>query len=719
MLILALLLTVAACTPKTGERMGDANAEAEENAQNATDGVTATLNEPFRKRPPAPGPPPEIKMGDYEDFELDNGLKVIVVENDKLPRVSYQVFVDVPPFMEGDKAGYSSIAGDLLTRGTRSRSKAEIDEAVDFIGGSLSSSSRGFFGSALTKHQDALLEVMSDALLNPAFPAEEFDKVKKQTLSGLAQAKEDPNSISRNVANALRYGAQHPYGEMQTEATTENITVADAKRYYDTYFKPNNAYLIVVGDIEEDEAKEKAEQYFGKWQRGKVDRKTYPMPRMKDEGRKVAVVNRDGAVQSVLTVTYPVDFKPGSDDAVAAAVMNSLLGGSFGSRLNQNLREKNAWTYGARTTLDSDPYVGYFSAGASVRNEVTDSSLTETINELTRMRNTPISPEELQVTKAVVGGRFARSLDSPQAIARYALNTARYDLPEDYYSNYLKKIEKVTIADVQRVAKKYLHPDNAHILVVGSKDDVADKLKAFDADGKIDYYDGFGNPVSDVGMTVPDGMTAAKVIDDYLTAIGGKAKLQNLKDVTMVAEAAMGGQTLEMSNYMAQPNKVAVKIGMGGMIMQQTLFDGTDAVMIVQGQTQALPEDKKTDMMNSLMPVVEMSYGNGKYQTELKGIEEVNGQRAYKVVVTKPSGGKKTEFYDTKTGLKLRETETETGPNGQSVTSVQEFSDYKEVDGFKFPHTITLKGAMPMPLVMTVKTIEVNKGLDDSTFRAN
>ena len=714
LLPLCLLLLVAACTPKAGERVADARAATTDKAEQMVD----ALNEPFRKRPPAPGTPPEIKMGDYEDFELDNGLKVIVVENDKLPRVSYQVFVDVPLFSEGDKMGYSTLAGSMLTRGTKKRSKAEIDEEVDFIGGSLSSSSSGFFGSALTKHQDVLLELMSDVLMNPTFPQEEFDKVKTQTLSGLAQAKENPDAIARNVARRLRYGKEHPYGELETEETINNISVADTKRYYDTYFKPNNAYLIVVGDTDEDEVKEKANQYFGAWKRGPVNRKTYGTPK-RTEGRKVAIVNRDGAVQSVLSMTYPIQFKPGQSDAVAASLMNSLLGGSFGSRLNQNLREKNAWTYGARSSLSSDRYVGAFSAGASVRNEVTDSSVVEMLNEVQRMRNTPITPEELQVTKAVVGGGFARSLDSPQAIARYALNTARYDLPKDYYANYLKKIEAVTIADVQAAAKKYLHPDNAVILVVGSADDVADKLKRFDSDGKIDYYDAYGNAVERSQAALPAGVTAEQVVQNYLNAIGGADKLKALEDVVVVAQAQMGPNTIEMSNYMAVPNKMAQKIGMGGMIMQQMLFDGTDAVMIAQGQTQALPEGTKKDLMGSVMPTPELGYLNGNYQLELRGVEDLDGTSAYKLLVTKPSGAKKTEFYAVDSGLKLKETETQEGPGGQSVTSSQEFSDYRDVSGILFPHTIIIKGGMPVPLELKVSKIEVNSGLDDSTFRAN
>ena len=175
-------------------------------------GVSLNAQDDFRNAAPKAGPAPKIELGEYERFELDNGLQVIVVENHKLPRVSFQLFVDTPPIQEGEKTGASGLAGQLLGRGTTTKAKAEIDEAVDFIGASLNTSSTGIFAASLTKHKEKVLDLMVDVLYNPAFDEEEFKKVKTQTLSALAQSKDDPNAIASNVSQVIRYGKNHPYG---------------------------------------------------------------------------------------------------------------------------------------------------------------------------------------------------------------------------------------------------------------------------------------------------------------------------------------------------------------------------------------------------------------------------------------------------------------------------------------------------------------------------
>ncbi len=201
-----------------------------------------------RKKSPKEGSAPKIQIGKAEMTKLSNGLTVIVVENHKLPRVSFRVFADFDPVQEKDAAGYIEMAGELLSKGTKTRNKAQLDEQVDFIGASLSSDANGVSGACLTKHTDKLLDLLSDVLLNPTFPAEELDKAKRRTESGLASAKENADAIAGNVGNVLRYGKNHPYGENMTEETLAKITLEQIKNYYATYLKPNIAYMVVVGD---------------------------------------------------------------------------------------------------------------------------------------------------------------------------------------------------------------------------------------------------------------------------------------------------------------------------------------------------------------------------------------------------------------------------------------------------------------------------------------
>jgi predicted Zn-dependent peptidase len=360
-----------------------------------------------RSKLPEAGPAREIKIGDYESFTLKNGMQVFVVENHKLPRVSFSLVLDREPILEGDKAGYTSMVGQMLRRGTTTRTKEQLDEEIDFIGASLGASSTAVYGSSLTKHKDKMLELMTDIMFNSTFPEEELDKIKTQTISGLAANKDDPNAISANVSTVLVYGKEHPYGEITTEETVNNITIEDIKSYYQTYFKPNIAYLAIVGDINKKEAQKLVKKLFGKWEKGDVPKPTYTLPKAPDK-TIVAMVDKSSAVQSVVNITYPIVLKPGTPDLVKSRVLNQILGGGSSARLFVNLREDKGYTYGAYSSITSDELVGEFSASASVRNEVTDSAIVQFNEELIRIKNEPVSQEELDLAISSISGSFAR-----------------------------------------------------------------------------------------------------------------------------------------------------------------------------------------------------------------------------------------------------------------------------------------------------------------------
>lgn len=659
----------------------------------------------WRGTAPSPAPARSIELGKSTSFELENGLKVIVVENHKLPRVSYQLSLEHDALVEGDQAGYVAMAGQLLKTGTQSKSKADIDEAVDFIGANLNTSGSGIFGSTLTKHEDKLLSLMTDILYNPSFNKDEFEKIKKQTISGIATSKTDPNAMAGNVANILNNGKGHPYGEVQTEETVNSITIDKCKEYYNTYFKPNNAYLVVVGDIEPAVAKANVEKYFGNWKKGKVPKVNYKKPTAPGE-RKVAVVNKDGAVQSVIRVTYPVDLKMGDDDLIASRVMNSILGGGiFSGRLMQNLREDKAYTYGARSSLRADKLAGSFNASASVRNEVTDSSVHEFIYELERMVNEGFDQEDIQLTKNSLAGSFARSLESPQTIARFALNKSRYNLPDDYYNTYLEKLEAITEADVKRVAQKYIRPDNAYVVVVGSKDDIAEKLVRFDGDGVIDYYDAFGNVVKYDDVDLPSDVTAATILEDYIAAIGGMEKVKAIKSMTTKMSMAMGAMSINMERNVVDQKMSRQKMSMNGQVMEDKIYDGTKVsangvVMEDKEQLTSALEDA------TLFPQLHYTTQKG-YQAELKGTDKVDGVTAYKIQVTNPIGKKSTEFYDVKTSMLIQMVTTQSGPQGEA-TMTMKLGDYKELNGVMIPHKYTVIGMGPGPVDMIAEEVEVN-----------
>lgn len=671
--------------------------------------LSLKAQEDFRKTAPAALPAPKIQLGNYVQSVLPNGLKVIVVENHKLPKVSFEIFVDAPIHLEGEFAGVGDMAGSLLGNGTKTKTKAQLDEAIDFIGANIGSRASGLFGSGLTKHQDKVLALMSDMLFNSTFPVEEFDKLKKQTLSGLADAKEDPEAIASNVSTVVRYGKKHPYSELTTEETVNKITVEQCRKYYQTYFKPNVSYLIIVGDITPKVALAKAAQYFGKWAKGAVAKTAFTVP-VPPKSTQVGLVNRDGSVQSVIDITYPVQLKHSQPDFLAVQVMNNLLGVDVTSRLNQNLREDKGYTYGAGSSLNPDLEIGYFTASGSFRNSVTDSAIVEFMKEFNRMRDTKASPEELSRIKAVMAGNFAMGLERPQTIARFALNTARYGLPQDYYRTYLERLSKITAEEVQAAAKKYLLPENAHIVVVGSQDDVAEKLKTF---GPVNYYDNYGNPIKAPSAAPnPEGISAEQVIDKYIQAIGGKEKLMAIKDESMSMEASAQGMTLEMVSLKKDPGKVKISVTVMGNEVQSQVFDGKSGKVTQQGQSAAMGEKELKKAEGEALIFPELHYTKLGYKLSYKGTEAVNGSEAHKVVIEDPQGNKETTFFDVKTGYMVKNVEvSETG------TQTIEFADYQEQNGIFSPRKVVIAGVLPFPLEFKVKSIEWNKGLEDAKFK--
>ncbi|MEM1319589.1 MAG: insulinase family protein [Bacteroidota bacterium] len=717
------VLTFTQCTPKLADATAKADDQktqvdkkAEDMADKAAD-KTAEVAQDFRSKVPAPGPAPKIQLGSYDNFKLSNGLEVIVVENHKLPRVSFQLFVDAPSISEGEHTGYIDIAGDLMSKGTTTRKKSQIDEEVDFIGATLVTDADGIYAESLTKHTDKLVELMADVLLNPSFPEAEFDKIKKQTLSGLAQEKEDPSAISRNVTRVLRYGKDHPYGQIATEATIGAVTLDKCKEYYNTYFKPNISYLVVVGDITADQARPMIENYLGKWKSSNdIPKPTFETPQM-PEKTSVDFVDKSGAVQSVIAITYPLSLKPGETDVIPASVLNTMLGGYFQSRLNQNLRETHGYTYGARSSLRSDRNVGFFSAGASVRNEVTDSSLVQFMKEFNKVRDEIVGPKELELVKNSMSGQFARSLERPQTVARFALNTFRYKLPKDYYATYLEKLSKVNAADVMAMAKKYVRPDRAHIVVVGNKDDVVEKIGQFSADKKVNFYDPYGNKVELKEQSLPAGLTADKVIASYIQAIGGMDKVKEVKSMSMTMEAEFQGMKLVNELHQQEPNKYSMSLSMMGSVMQKEVTNGEKGMKAGQAGTGAVEGEELNEMKERALIFPELTYAEKGYKLALKGIEPVDGKDAYKVNIESPSGKKSTDFFDAESGLKIKSME-EIDMGGQKAYQTAEIQDYKEIDGVKVPHTMVISGGgLPMALTMKITDIKVNNTIDPAIFK--
>jgi predicted Zn-dependent peptidase len=444
-----------------------------------------------RSKMPGPAPAPAVAFPDYDLVTTSNGMKVIIVRNDELPTIQIRMLIDREPILEGEYAGYVSLAGQLMRNGTTIRTKDQLDEEVDQIGATIGSSGTSVFGFGLSRYTEKIIELMADVTLNPSFPQEQLDKLLQQRLSFLKYRKTEPNAVVDVLRRKQMFGANHPYGEIENEETLKKISREKSQEMYQTYFKPNYAIMAIVGDVEKKKVVPLIEKYFGSWKKGTLPTPKYENPKPFSQVQ-VALCDRPSSVQSVIRVAETVSLPRTSPDVTPVTVMNTVLGGGI-FRLFLNLREKHAYTYGAYSSLGPDELIGTFTANTSARNIVTDSALTEIFYELRRIRDEKVEDKELQMAKNYLSGSFARSLEEAATIANYALEIERYDLPKDYYKTYLKRIEPVTADDVQRTAKKYLDPDKMLVAVVGSATEVKEKLKKF---GPITMCDENGNPIA-------------------------------------------------------------------------------------------------------------------------------------------------------------------------------------------------------------------------------
>ena len=660
----------------------------------------------FRATAPEPGPAPEIELGDFQDFTLDNGLQVVLVENHKLPRVSYQLFVDVPPHLEGGYAGAGDIFGQLLRRATATKSKEEIDEAIDFIGANISTSSTGAYASTITKYKDDVMAMMADIVLNARFPEEEFEKVKKETIDNLQGELNNPDAIAARVRRATVYGPNHPYGELNTEESLGNVDLDVVKAYYDSYFVPNRSYLIMVGDLNRAEAERMAREHFSDWEAKEVAVPEFPRP-TPPEGVVVTFVPRDGAVQSNMIIAHPVELEPGTKEAIRANMLNTILGSGFNGRLFLNLREDKGYTYGAYSGISADPLTGNFRANAAVRNEVTDSAATEFMYELEKISKEKVTDLELQRAKTQIAGTFGRALESPQRIAQYALNTVRYDLDRDFYPNYLKRVQASSANDLLEVAEELITPNNTHIIVVGDKA-TAEKLARFATSGKVNMVDANGMPVEESDMSADD-LTVEGVLDMYVNAIGGMDAINRIRNYKTVSSATVQGQPMSMTMYKADGNKSAMTMSMMGMTLADQRYNDGKAKVSQQGQPMPVDEEAMEGMAESavLFPLVNLK--NNLDDLSLDGVEKIDGKD---VAVLNYRDGKSRHYIDLATGEQIRYVQQQ-GP----ATAVFTLGDYRELgEGVKIPHSLKITGLAPFPLDFTVTEAAANTEIDPSVF---
>ncbi len=451
---------------------------------------------------PKPGANPNFTLPSIDKRKLSNGMNVWIVRQPELPIVSMNMVLNSGGTADPqNRGGLSAFTASLLNTGTKTRSAVEIANQLQSIGASVNAGSgwdsANVAMQTLTKNLDKALEIYSDVVMNPVFPETEFNTLRGRSLVALRQRKDNPNAIASVAYSNLLYGKNHPYGKSLggDEASIKAMTRAEIEKFYATYYRPNNATLIVVGDAEAKTLLPKLETAFANWKSAEIPQVATPQA-VNFDRPGIYVVDKPGAAQSVLTIGQ-VGVSRDNPDFFPLQVMNSILGGQFSARVNMNLREKRGYTYGARTGWSMRRGAGPFEASADVQTAVTKESVEEFMRELNGIRGgIPVTAVELEYNKQSLIRRFPAGFETVGQISGQLSNLVVYGLPDSYFNEYISKINSVTLDDVSRVANKYLTPDKMAILVVGDRKVVEPRLREIDVWGSsIRFLDADGNPL--------------------------------------------------------------------------------------------------------------------------------------------------------------------------------------------------------------------------------
>jgi zinc protease len=541
-------------------------------------GLPLEAQEEFPSEPPPPAEPADVQFPEVGRDTLANGLEVVVVENHEQPVVSVRLYVPGGEVADPEgRIGTANLVSRMIDKGTDSRSAEEIAATVEGAGASLSTGASDDYAfvatTALTDRLATVMEVFSDVVRNPTFPADGFETEKKRFTASLEQQLSQPGQLASRHFRQVVYG-DHPYAEEPTPETADPIDRDDLTSFHERRYVPDGSLLVFAGDIDPASAGESAERWFGGWSGSQPDRGDYPEPPAREE-RALRLVHRPGSVQSSIRIGH-LGLQPGSSDTYSVDVMNRILGGGANARLFLILREEKGWTYGAYSTFTDARQRGHFVAGAEVRNPVTDSAVIETLGQMDRIRSEPVGEEELADATNYLTGNFPLQIETPQQVASRVSDVLLRGLDIDYLETYRSRISEVDRQDVRRAARQHLHPDRAAIVVVGDAAAVHDGLAGI---APLTLYDTDGEEIelADLEVRRTDVTLDASRIrrGDFLYSLlyqGNSVARSTLRvedtdagrvRVTESLSGAMGSQT---TRYVVTPELAPVRVEKGGQM---------------------------------------------------------------------------------------------------------------------------------------------------------
>lgn len=652
----------------------------------------------------------EVPFPKYEEVKLKNGMRLLIIEDHEQPTFSLRMQLIPGTTADGDKPGLATLALNLLPKGTSSRSALDIAKALDGLGASINTSAAGdamtVSASGLKKHLPTILGIYADVLMNPAFANDEVEKMRTQAIEGVRYEKSEAGPLVQALARKTVYGENHPYAMKESEESLKSISVEDIKKFHSSYFKPNNAYLAIVGDVTKSEIVPMLEKAFANWKSGTTP--TVKLPPIKPMPKGVYFIERPSSVQSSFVITGPsVPYSDPNFETVSLAA--DVIGSGFGGRLFRTLRETYSYTYTPFGFVTRAKEANRFVAGADVRNAVTDSAIIVTKTELEKLTKEPPSKEDLYRLQRYTVGSFLMSFENTDYLASLLQLAELNNIPFSRVKSYPARIMAITPADIQKTAAQYMNPANMSVVVVGSREVLSD-LEKF---GSIYQYNLNIEPVRVAAMEAVS-MSADELVAKHIAAIGGNDAVKSLKSLTTNSEVVLsaGPQSFKGKGVTKHktPGKTSSMMDITVM-KQQRWVNGNKAWESANGSPAAeLTGQELEDAMYNAYIVPMASLKDMGYTLRIEGKQG----DSYILKAKSTLGNEKTFYIDANTMLVtkveyLAESEQGTMP----VT--EEYSDYVPVAGVKLPKNMTVTMG-PGITVKTTNTFEANPTIDDKDF---
>ena len=710
------------------------------------------------ERPPRPLPATDANFPSYHMRTLPNGIQVVAVPHHEQPAVSLRLIVGAGSAADPEgKLGVANLTAQLLTQGTTSQSATELNDEVDFIGAAMGTGA----GNDLTfiemvVMQDSFergLEILSDLARRPAFSQEEIDRQRQQLLSNLQVSFDDPGFIANAVFARLVYGF-HPYG-MPGSGTPESvgsISRDDVVEYHRRYFVPNNTIMAIVGDVTAEEAFAGAERVFGDWERAELPRRASVDP--PEPTRRIVVVNMPGAVQTEVRVGH-VGIRRDHDDYMRLNLATRILGGEGANRLHQVLRTERGLTYGAQADMHALREQGDFEASTSTRSEATGEVLRLMVDEFWRLQRERVNRRELAEAQAYMSGSFPLTIEVPDAIATQVLNVVFYGLPVEQLQSFRERVNRVTVDDIQRVAREYFRPDRLSIVLVGDAETFVPQLRGIGFGSyevverdeldltSIDFKRRSSAPAgADATGRVPverlraggtlayqatsavgsgTGMRATELVDRVIAAKGGYDTLSAIRTITAFTRAEMttpaGPVLTETTTYLQYPDRVRVETKLPDADIVQ-VFDGRQAWVKDPNGVHEVPERLLPELTASFerdtIAALLAAKGGGLRARLLPDVIETGDGRQHVLELSSANTEPLVFYIDPETALVTKQAYVAGGPDRPLVE--ERFTDYRMVDGVQIAFTASISRGGQSVLERHVTEIRVNVPLDAALF---